>query len=154
MLGRFTGLLLLAVMVFQLGCGPSSTKLLGTWRMEGADQLVEMMGGLPKPEGIAGSLLSSAIAAMAEKTDANAEVEFLSNGSLQTRMSLAGNKTEKSGKWKLISVEGDTYRLWCQLGEEDPVEIEVTMLDEDTAEMVPPNIAILKRKFKFQRVKP
>ena len=151
MLGRFTLAMLLGLLLTQAGCGPSSTKLLGTWRLDGADKLQELMGGARRPGGMAGALLETAINAMGETS---LEVEFLSNGTLESRFNMAGTKTEKSGSWKLISATGDTYQLWCQIGDEDPTEIEVTMIDADTMEMVPPNIAVLNRKFKFRRVKP
>lgn len=154
MYSRVIGSLLLVLLAFHVGCGPSATKLLGTWRMEGAEQLQQLMGATQRPSGMAGALLDSALAAMAEKVDASMEVEFKANGDLTTRAVLAGNKTEKTGNWKLVSVEGDVYRLWVQIAEEDPTEIEVTMVGQDTIEMVPPNIAVLNRKFTFQRVQP
>jgi hypothetical protein len=42
--------------------------------------------------------------------------------------------------------------IWVQLGQEDPNEITVTLMDQNTIKMVPPNIAVLGKIFTFQRV--
>lgn len=122
--------------------------------MDGAEQLVQMMGAGDNSNGIAGALIGSALAAIAEKAEASMEVEFKSNGELVTRVNLQGQKTEKTGTWKLVGVEGNVYRLWVEIGSEDPTEVEATLVSDNTLEMVPPNIAVLNRKFTFQRVQP
>ena len=42
--------------------------------------------------------------------------------------------------------------IWVQLGQEDPNEITVTLVDQNTIKMVPPNIAVLGKIFTFQQV--
>ncbi|HRE99610.1 MAG TPA: hypothetical protein PLI18_03770 [Pirellulaceae bacterium] len=152
-LHRLSSLATLSLLLL-VGCGgPNASKLYGTWRMEGAEQLAQAMFGDNKPEGALGSLLGSAMSMMADK--AMLEVEFASGGKLTTRAEFAGNKTEKTGTWKLVRTDGSTYVIWCQLGQEDPVEISAQLSDDSTLQMVPPNIAAsLKRSFTFKRVQP
>jgi len=152
---RHFGLLILLLVTTAVGCsGPSSTKLLGTWRLEGADKLAEVMTGVPKPSGALGALLGSAMSAMKDQMDASLEVTFEPEGRLSTQARFAGTTTEKSGTWKLIRTDGTTYVLWCQMGEDDPIETTVQLVDDSTLTMIPPNIAVLKRSFTFRKVQP
>ena len=135
------------------GCqGVTSAKLLGVWRLEGAEQLAELMTGGKRPAGSVGAILDSAVEMVSDQLEASMDVEFRSGGRLITRSSFGGKPTEKSGTWKVIRSSESEIVIWCQLGEEDPNEITVTIIDEQTIKMVPPNIAVLKKSFEFKRV--
>ena len=136
-----------------IGCQNAETrKLIGEWRLEGAEELAQLMTGGNRPAGKLGDLVDSAAGVVVEQLETSMEVEFASRGRLLTRASFGGSPVEKTGTWKTIKSEGDAITVWCQLTDEEPNEIVVTVIDRDTLKMVPPNIAVLNKPFTFKRV--
>ena len=99
-------------------------------------------------DGILGSVLGTVV----DQMEATMEVEFGRGGSLITRTNFGGQQSEKTGTWKTIRSMEQEVVIWVQLGQEDPNEITVTLVDQNTIKMVPPNIAVLGKIFTFQRV--
>ena len=87
-----------------------------------------------------------------EQVEASMEVEFGRGGILTTRAQFGGRDAKKEGIWKVIQSTEQEVVVWFQLGQDDPAEIKVTILDQDTIKMVPPNIAVLNKTFTFHRV--
>jgi len=136
-----------------LGCqNPGVGRLQGKWRLDNADGLAELMTGGPRPnEGLAG-VLDSVVDTVLEQVEASMEVEFGRGGILTTRAQFGGRDAKKEGIWKVIQSTEQEVVVWFQLGQDDPAEIKVTIVDQDTIKMVPPNIAVLNKTFTFHRV--
>ena len=79
-------------------------------------------------------------------------VEFKSNGTLLTRTSMGAIEQDKTGSWKMLSFDEptSTMQLECILGMQQ-TNVEVTLIDEQTIEMIPPNMAGLDIKLRFRR---
>lgn len=143
------------LLIVMIGCaGPDPTPLIGKWRMDGADELAEMMTGIKKPQGALGLIVGSALDAMKDKLQAELEVEFEAGGRLITRSQFGESKQEKNGTWELLRSDGTTFVVVTKIDGEEANEITIRQSDSDTIKMVPPNIAVLDRSFTFRRVQP
>jgi hypothetical protein len=139
--------------VSTLGCQyPGVDRLQGTWRLENAEGLAELMTGGPQSKEGLGGLLDSVIDTVLEQVEASMEVEFGRGGNLVTRAQFGGREAKKEGIWKVIRSTEQEVVVWFQLGQDDPAEIIVAIVDQDTIRMVPPNIAVLNKTFTFHRV--
>lgn len=136
-----------------LGCqNVTEERLLGTWELDGADRLAKLMTGGSKSKPAMDGILGSVLETVVNQMEATMEVEFGRGGSLITRTNFGGQQSEKMGTWKTIRSMEQEVVIWVQLGQEDPNEITVTLVDQNTIKMVPPNIAVLGKIFTFQRV--
>jgi len=135
-----------------LGCqDPGVDRLQGTWRLDNAESLANLMTGGPRPKEGLGGVLDSVMDTVLEQVEASMEVEFGRGGILTTR-SQFGGRTKKEGIWKVIQSTEQEVVVWFQLGQDDPAEIKVTLVDQDTIKMVPPNIVVLNKTCTFHRV--
>lgn len=138
-----------------VGCGgPDPTPLVGKWRLDGADELAELMTGVKKPKGALGLIVDSALDAMQDQLQAELEVEFAAGGRLITRSQFGDSRQEKTGTWELRRTDGTTFVVITKIDGEESNEITIRKSDGDTIKMVPPNIAVLDRSFTFRRVEP
>ena len=136
-----------------LGCqNVTEERLLGTWELDGADRLAKLMKGGSKSKPAMDGILGSVLETVVDQMEATMEVEFGRGGSLITRTNFGGRQSEKKGTWKAIRSMEQEVVIWVQLGQEDPNEITVTLVDQNTIKMVPPNIAVLGKIFTFQQV--
>lgn len=146
------GLLFLLATLSFAGCAPAgSTKMVGTWKLDGADELENVMNKAPKPTGVMGDLMEAVKSRVKNEVAASMTLEFLSGGKLKTTGVFMGANQVKEGTWKWVRSDGASEVIWCQLGQDDPVEVSVSFVDSNTIELVPPNIAVLNRKLKFKR---
>ena len=135
-----------------LGCqDPAVDRLQGTWRLDNAESLANDMTGGPRSKEGLGGVLDSVMDTVLEQVEASMEVEFGRGGILTTR-SQFGGRTKKEGIWKVIQSTEQEVVVWFQLGQDDPAEIKVTLVDQDTIKMVPPNIVVLNKTCTFHRV--
>jgi hypothetical protein len=136
---------LLTVFCLQLaGCGdPNRSRLIGTWN-------------IAQPERIAGRL---------DRTDEDSQkkdeselppkmqIQFLRNGGLAT-ITQMGSMTPrpKQGTWQMLEFDeaSQTMRIKCQIGLQES-EHEIEFLGQDSIKLVPPNLAGLSLKLKFER---
>ena len=81
---------------------------------------------------------------------------FHRNGKLETYtdFAMASSRKPKIGTWKLASWDEATQIaiIECELLDET-TETRVLFVDDDTIELVPPNIAVLEQELRFRRVK-
>ena len=80
--------------------------------------------------------------------------EFRSGGTLKTSTNMGSIQGQKEGQWEWLSFDEDdsTAKLKITIGLQ-VTEHEVQFLDEQTIELVPPNMAGLDLKVQFVRSK-
>jgi hypothetical protein len=136
-LAAWSAAFMLALML--AGCGdPERDKIVGTWEIESANRIA--------------SRLKEAKEDSSNNNDNRMSVEFRSNGVLKTQTLMGTLHGQKEGTWTLMSFDepSSTMRLKCVL-EQQETEQEIEFLDEDTIQMVPPNMAGLEMKLRFKR---
>ena len=75
-------------------------------------------------------------------------ISFLAGGKLESHA-----KQVKEGSWRFKSYDAATKTMLveCRLGLDEPVQIKITFVADDTIRMIPPNIAILDKQMLFRR---
>ena len=78
---------------------------------------------------------------------------FKRNGVLHTKTSMGDVVQEKTGTWKLTSFDeaSNLMAVSCEINTQTS-EHEITFVDEDTIELVPPNMAGLTMELKFSKL--
>lgn len=157
-------------------------KLSGVWELESGDRLVRRLGQAatdptqdPAKDGAIGSGLDSAnrsandhifgpdletddfeVASLDQQKESAMRIEFRRNGRLQTLTRMGRiNPNPKQGTWKLIAggnVSDGNITIECTLLGQT-TQHEIRFIDEDTIEMVPPNMAGTHQKLRFQRAR-
>ena len=145
--GYFAFLLLLSCLL-SAGCGNSQrAKLVGTWEIEQPESLMQRLDE-PTAE-------DSADVDAEMSRDPKMLLEFFRNGRLATTTAMGSVKpTPKQGRWEMVSFDepSQTMIIKCQIGLQES-EHEVEFIDADTIKLVPPNMAGLRLKLRFQRKK-
>lgn len=144
------------VTVLLSGCGSGDrAKIVGTWKLESVNALAKRVGaGVENDESNLTEKQNSTNdqPAGADNESSNMLVEFASNGSLMTRTQMRTINRDKQGGWSFLEFdeEKNVVKIECTVGLQ-VTEHAIEILDKDTIEMVPPNMAGLKTKLKFKR---
>lgn len=130
------------------GCGdPQRAKLVGTWEIAQADSLMRRLDesdtdmGADDPEAMA--------------TSPKMQLQFFRNGRLKTSTAMGTvTPNPKQGSWEMVSFDEASGRMKvkCQIGMQE-TEHEIEFIDTDSIKLVPPNMAGLSMKLRFQRKK-
>ena len=125
------------------GCGKSlQTRVTGTWAIDEANDLFEMMGGDEA----------------ASKEPPAFVLEFSAGGVFRSTVTASGHSQTKQGRWFFVEAVADVYKLRVSINSDNPdidpdiVLTEITFLDENTIELVPPNMDVIKQKMLFRKV--
>lgn len=141
------------------GCGPrgAEKRVIGTWVIASGDSLGDRMLG---PDETLNDKTTSEETASNIASTGNSEadrvgiaVHYLRNGQLVTETQVMGEETTKRGTWKITSQEGDRVEIEFVLGSDEPQQITMLFEDDNTVRMVPPNLAVLKREYVFNKKK-
>ena len=123
------------------GCGDSNrTKIIGTWGIDKADTVMSRI----QQSGDNNDKDSSQSPRMV--------LRFQRSGELETKTLMGTVDREKKGKWNFVSYDpsNNSMAVTCEIQMETS-EHEVTFIDDDTIELVPPNMAGTKMKLRFKR---
>ena len=131
------------------GCGnPQRAKLVGTWEIAQADSLMRRLDETDDDD-------SGANGAEAMSTGPKMQLQFFRNGELTTTTEMgAVSSNPKQGRWEMVSFDEASrqMKVKCQIGMQE-TEHEIEFIDVDTIKLVPPNMAGLSLKLRFQREK-
>ncbi len=157
-------LLTLAIGIFFSGCqNRAASKLTGRWDMLPPEKLDDSESQTVDSNNEADSRKAhddteSLINSIGEGDESvgTMSLVFHRNGKLETftDFPMASTGKPKVGKWKLKSWDdsGQIAILECDLFDE-LTETRVRFIDEDTIQLVPPNIAVLEMELRFRRSK-
>ena len=138
-----TFLLLAFVLLGTLaGCGKSLQKqITGKWVIDSENELFEMMGSEN------------------DASDQKFSLEFSSAGVFRSTVNSSGFSQSKQGRWFFVEGAADICKLKVAINsdnsdfEPDIVLTEIKFLDEETIELVPPNMDVIKQKMIFRKSK-
>ncbi len=132
------------------GCGLSGAEdLVGEWRTMAGDDLAKKAFGQTKPEGLLGQAQDMIVNASASSIELT--YDFQSNGDLEITTKFPVGQSVKAGSWKVVSKSGEERKVEMVIDEAEPVELSITVVDENTIRLVPPNQEILG-ELSFKRV--
>jgi len=120
-----------------VGCGdPNRAKIVGTWGIDKADKLVNRIQQ------------SDA----AESESPKMVIQFRRNGGFETKTLIGAVDRKKEGRWEFVSFDAaaGSMIISCEIKSET-TEHEVKFVDQDTIELVPPNMAGTTMKLRFKR---
>lgn len=142
-----------AVVLVSSGCRPAiERKLVGSWQLDESEGLAKrMMGG--NSSSVGSELMDTALDEMMEVAQVALSVEFARSGKLTTSTNVMGEPTQKTGTWSMTEHTENTATIEFVLEGDEPETIKVRFVDDDTIEMVPPNLAVLNREYTFKRTK-
>lgn len=123
------------------GCGDSPPKkLVGKWEITQASEVADRIGSNEDDP------------AISEPGESRMTLFFQSDGTLKTQTMMGSVNREKNGTWKMTSFDPETrkMKISCEINTQAS-EHDVTFVDEDTIELVPPNMAGLTMKLMFKR---
>ena len=139
------GRLLLCLFCFlslTAGCGKSmQKKITGKWVIDSENELFEMMGDDE----------------VASEENQKFVLEFQSAGVFRSTVNSSGHTQTKEGRWFFLEGEGDICRLKVSINSDKPdldpdiVLTEIKFVDEETIELVPPNLDVIKQKMVFRK---
>lgn len=120
-----------------IGCGDSNrAKIIGTWGIDQADTVMSRIQQSDEGNADAPKMI----------------VRFRSTGKLETQTQMGDVAREKTGQWEFVSYdpESSSMTIACEI-QTDRTEHEINFIDQDTIELVPPNMAGTKMKLRFKR---
>jgi hypothetical protein len=127
---------------------PNRQKIVGRWRLQESELLTGRLDDNPtsdddQPE--SDPILESRN---------QMTIEFERSGVLRTSTRIGKIDREKIGRWKLVRYDSadQILNVQCTLGLQT-TEHEIQLIDENTIELVPPNMAGLRLKLRFQRAR-
>ncbi len=154
---RFPCLITLAaICLVSPGClSPGASQLIGTWELQSPDEVGGDPIDPPSPdtskkiadntndlyEGVAEGDIAGKMSLI-----------FRRNGSLETITDFPAAQSHKFWRWSMVSWDGQTRvaRVRCQMGNET-VETAITFVGQNTIQLVPPNIDVLRTELRFVR---
>lgn len=138
---RYAGFALvlpIAILVLLAGCTQHEQgKLVGVWQIEQASDVAEQIN-------------ADEDAANNEGMSSRMSIEFLSSGHLKTTTVMGEIDRIKEGSWNLVSFDktNQISVIKCTIGLQE-TEHEVDWIDDNTIELVPPNMAGVDMKLRF-----
>ena len=126
-----------------LGCGnPNRGKIIGTWEIDQADTVMNRINEQDDPPA----------KATPETQPPKMLIRFLSSGALETVTNMGAIQQQKNGTWNLVSYDEATKQaiVSCEIQSQES-EHEITLIDDKTIKLVPPNMAGTTTKLKFRR---
>ena len=144
---RFHLVILLASVVLLSGCqNAGARKLAGRWDM------------LPPDEAVSGDAADNAASMFDSLADGEVtgtmSLYFHSNGDLETftDFPMASLGKPKVGRWSTLSWNDQTSVLTirCEIFD-DTTETRIRFIDDDTIQLIPPNIDVLQTELQFRR---
>lgn len=126
------------------GCTDSNrSKIIGIWEIESADRVTDRFKDTE---------LNSSTNDERPHDESRMRVVFQADGILKTNTAMGAITGYKEGYWELVSVDesNSKIRLKCKLGLQE-TEHEIEILGPDTIKMVPPNMAGVDMKIRFNR---
>lgn len=145
--------------IASVGCGPAAThKLVGTWELKTSaadeDSSSRPANSLPGDEPSIEENTDSIVDGVGGGDDSagGMTLVFKSNGSLKTITSFPAAHSEKDWRWSLLSWDDDSESavIRCEMSHES-VETSIQFIDDNTIELVPPNIDVLQTRLRFVR---
>lgn len=138
------GLLLAALMALSFsGCGKSlQNRITGRWAIDADNELFEMMGDEEA----------------ASDENQKFVLEFSPAGVFRSTVNSSGYTQTKQGRWFFLTGEADICKLKVSINSDKPeiepdiVLTEIKFLDEETIELVPPNMDVIKQKMVFRKI--
>ncbi len=152
-IGRSTLLTLSCLLV--AGCSdPNRAKLVGTWTIIEPGRVTKRLDvGVETPPSAANDPSAEHDDPAESTMPPKMLIQFLRNGQITTITQMGTvNPNPKLGSWELVAFDEPTskMKIKCKIGLQES-EHEIEFLDEDTIKLVPPNLAGLSLKLKFQR---
>lgn len=146
---------LLAIVLLSVGCGdPNRARVIGRWEIDGGDRWLDRSESEDSRQ-----LSSNRDEQAAEEIEDTLPplpprmvVKFYRSGALETETRISGSISTKSGSWQFVSFDEaeKTITIECDLTNQVTTH-ELFIKDENTIQMVPPNLAGLQRKLTFVR---
>lgn len=134
-------LLLLLIPLIAGGCGKSlQSKITGEWEVAEGEDLFEMMDD--------------------DASSSKFQLSFLYGGQFKSKVRSSGFEQEKTGRWFFLEASGDICKIRVTINsnnsniEADNVLTEIKVIDENTIELIPPNMDAIKHKMRFKRQQP
>lgn len=125
-----------------IGCGnPNRAKIIGTWEIDQADRVMNRINEKGETSNDD------------EQNDSpKMLIRFLSNGGLETVTNMGAIQQNKAGTWQLISFDEAAKEIVisCNI-QSQKSEHKVSLIDDKTIKLVPPNMAGTTTKLKFRR---
>lgn len=152
---RVPALFLLAVLIgFLSGCQhEAASKITGRWDMLPPEKISDNKSDASNEKAAANTedLYNSIAGGEVEGT---MSLVFHRNGTLETLTDfpMASTGKPKIGKWSILSwdEESQVATLRCDLFDA-VTETRITFIDDDTIQLIPPNIAVLEMELRFRR---
>jgi len=127
-----------------VGCGDSNrNRLIGQWGITAPETVMDRIDQADQPSDLPTQT----------EISRRMVLTFKRNGALNTKTRMGDVDQEKTGTWKLISFDGASRLMVisCEINTQTS-EHEITFVDEDTIELVPPNMAGLTMELKFSKL--
>ena len=145
----FTGLLLSASLCACTiaGCGdPNRARIIGTWGIDRADTVMSRINSADSDSSDQSGDYS------ADEDPSKMILRFHRSGHLETTTAMGAVKRDKQGQWEMVSFNElkNSMTIRCEIQMQES-EHEITFVDQDTIELVPPNMAGTTMKLKFKR---
>ena len=129
------------VVTLLAGCeDPNRAKIVGNWEIQSAEDLTDrLIDSESQPE---------------KSSKSPMRLEFYSRGTMKTSTAMGAIQQEKNGTWELVSMNEPKTQAVVKIAIGlQTTEHEIDFQDDDTMEMVPPNLAGLDMKVQFRRAK-
>lgn len=133
------------LLLFQLGCGNSlQSKLSGKWVIDTDEDLFAMIGDEAESR---------------DNEDAKFSLDFQSGGVFGSKVIASGHEQVKTGRWLFVEGQADLCKIRVSINsansklEPDNVLTDIKFIDENTIELIPPNMDAIKHKMQFRRAK-
>lgn len=152
------------VCLLATGCGnQASDKLVGTWEMQKGEHVAVVSrnhenklpgNNLPDDSPTIADNTNSIVDGVGggDNSTGTMSLVFQRNGSLATITDFSAARSEKHWHWSLVSWDKESASavIRCQMPPET-VETSIQFIDNNTIELVPPNIDVLKTRLRFVR---
>lgn len=151
-------LVLATALLVLSGCANENRqKIVGSWTMIKADRLAQRVNvtpGSPKNDQDDRSESKPAITASDEADVPMMTLDFRSSGQLVTTTKLGKIDSVKKGRWRMIKFDPPSnMTIECDLDQQsdESRQLEITLIDNQTIRMTPPNMSGQKMKLNFKK---
>jgi len=137
-------IVLVCFLFCQPGCGNSlQNKIAGKWVIDTDEDLFEMIGD--EQESV--------------DNEAKFTLDFQNGGVFGSKVIASGHEQIKTGRWFFVEGQADICKVRVSINsgnsklEPDNVLTDIKFIDENTIELIPPNMDAIKHKMRFRRGK-